>query len=78
MKVEKIEFDVFGRRLVVEASTDGWIAFIPGNEGKRRLANIPIPPELDADGIARYLDDLFHEGATPENPNVTIIYRNKP
>ena len=73
MNENQIVFDVFGRRIVVEASGDGWVAFILGNEGKRRNANIPIPPELDADGIAQYLDDLFHEGATPENPNVKII-----
>lgn len=39
-----------------------------GTDGKHRPANIVIPSDLDVDGIAQYLDNLFHEVATP---NVT-------
>jgi hypothetical protein len=73
MKAQRLKFDVFGRLIEVEAAPEGWMAFLPGNEGKRRPANIPIPPNLDAAGIARYFDDLFHESATPENPRVRVL-----
>lgn len=65
--------DVFGRELVVEATPAGWAAFLPGNDGKRRPANIPIPEHLDVQGVVQYLDDLFHESATAEHPAVRIL-----
>jgi hypothetical protein len=44
-----------------------------GGDGKRRPANIVIPSGLDAHGVAQYLDDLFHEAATPERPKVRLL-----
>jgi hypothetical protein len=63
-------FDVFGRRVIVEAAPGGWAAFYRDNDGKRRPAAFVIPPELDGDGIAGYLDDLFHEWASEDHPCV--------
>ena len=71
--MERLRFDVFGRRIDVEATSGGWSAYLPGNDGKRRAANIVIPSGLDAHGIAQYLDDLFHEAATPERPKVRLL-----
>jgi len=31
---------------------------------------VPIPAQLDAGDIAGYLDDVFHESATPRHPAV--------
>lgn len=73
MNKERITLDVFGRRIVVEATDHGWRAFYPGPDGKRRLADFAIPSHLDADGIARYLDDLLHEHATEAHPKVRIL-----
>jgi hypothetical protein len=69
----RLRFDVFGRRVDVERVQHAWVAFVPGSDGKRRPANIPIPAELDANGVARYLDDVFHEGASPEHPKVRLL-----
>jgi hypothetical protein len=69
----RLRFDVFGHRIDVEATSEGWTAYVPGNDGKRRPANIAIPAGQDADGVAQYLDDLFHEAATPERPNVRLL-----
>ena len=73
MSMERLRFDVFGRRIDVEATSEGWSAYLPGNDGKRRPANIVIPSGLTGDGIAQYLDDLFHEAATPERPKVRLL-----
>ena len=69
----RLAFDVFGRRLVVEATSDGWTAFYQGHDGKRRPADIVIPKDLDSVGIAKYLDDLFHEFATENHPHVRVL-----
>jgi hypothetical protein len=71
---EQIVFDVFGRRVVVvEPTSTGWAAYYPGADGKRRPADFAIPSHLDAKGIVRYLDDLFHEHATEAHPKVRIL-----
>ena len=71
--MQRLRFDVFGRRIDVEATSDGWAAYVPGNDGKRRPAGFAIPSELAADAIAQYLDDLFHEGATVMHPSVRLL-----
>ena len=68
--MQRLAFDVFGRRVDVEATDGGWIAFYPGDDGKRRVAEFSIPSDLDADGILRYLDDLFHEAAIAQHSAV--------
>lgn len=73
VEARRFLFEVFGRRILVEATDGGWTAFDTGGDGKRRPAHIVIPPHLDGPGIAAYLDDLFHEHATPEHPAVRML-----
>jgi hypothetical protein len=73
MKCERLCFDVFGRRIDVERDAEGWVAFVPGTDGKRRPAKIAIPPEFNADEVGRYLSDLFHESASPKHPTVRLL-----
>jgi hypothetical protein len=68
--MQKLRFDVFGRDITIETTAAGWVAFVPGNDRKRRPAGFPIPATMDAQDIAQYLDDLFHENATAEHPVV--------
>jgi hypothetical protein len=68
--MKSLKFNVFGRRVLVVSSEDGWQAFYLG-EGKRRPAtDIVVPSDLEADGIEQYLDDLCHEWATEHHPKV--------
>jgi hypothetical protein len=71
--MQRLKFDVFGRRIDVEATGNGWAAYIPGNDGKRRSANLSIPPELDMTEIGQYLGDLFHEAASTQHPTVRLL-----
>ena len=73
MKREPLRFEVFGRRIDVERTAEGWAAYVPGTDGKRRSAQIAIPSELKADEIGQYLGDLFHEAATPNYPTVRLL-----
>ena len=69
-----MEFDVFGRRLIVERTLSGWAVFYPYEEGKRReVPGIAIPPDVLEVDIARYLADLCHEDASPTFPDVRRI-----
>ena len=73
MTTERLQFDVFGRRIVVESTGSGWRAWYPGADGTRRPAEFAIPAHLDAGSIAGYLDDLFHEHATAAHPKVRLL-----
>jgi hypothetical protein len=69
-----LRFDVFGRKVLVVASSNGWVTFYVGTEGKRRSApDIVIPPDLPESEISQYLDDLCHEWATDQHPHVKQI-----
>lgn len=73
MRTARLRFDVFGRRIDVERNEEGWVAFVPGTDGKRRPAQIAIPPEFSADQVGTYLGDLFHESASPKHPTVRLL-----
>jgi hypothetical protein len=69
--MSRLEFDVFGRRLLVERTDSGWTALYPGSEGKHRVAHgIVIPPDTPETDLERYLADLCHEWASPERSTV--------
>jgi hypothetical protein len=69
--MDTLRFDVFGRRVLVASTANGWVTFYLGNEGKRRPApDIVIPPDITKSEIAQYLDDLCHEWATELHPSV--------
>jgi hypothetical protein len=69
-----MEFDVFGRRIIVERGPHGWAAFLPGADGKRSTApGILFPPDLAEADLATYLADLCHEAASPAHPEVRRI-----
>ena len=72
------KFDVYGRRMLIEESAQGWEAFYLGDEGKRRPAtDIMIPNSLYAADIAQYLADLCHEWATERHPEVKLLDESK-
>jgi hypothetical protein len=66
----RLSFDVFGRTLIVERDGDRWRAIAVGPDGKRSPAGVVIPGFVDEAELAQFLDDHFHEWATPEHPAV--------
>jgi hypothetical protein len=69
----RLQFDVFGTRMLVERDAAGWRVWKLGNEGKRWPLHIAVPECLEESEIGQYLDDLFHEAATPAHPGVRRI-----
>jgi len=74
--MEEIQFKVFGRVIAVAGQAGSWQAFYPGMNGTRRPADFIIPSDVDEDGLAEYLADLFHEDATPRCPTVYRLHPN--
>ncbi len=70
-----MKLDIYGRmEIEVIHSDNHWTAYRLGNEGKKRkLHEISIPAELSEQDVLIYLEDIFHECATPNNTNVRIM-----
>jgi len=65
------KFNVYGRVMAAEKSSQGWTLFDIGGEGKRRLANdIVVPDFVSENELAQYLGDMLHESASPKHPDV--------
>ncbi|NML60003.1 hypothetical protein HHL21_02655 [Massilia sp. RP-1-19] len=61
-----MKFSIYGRfQLDVRRENDAWEVYHlePGKRAK--VNDLVIPPTLDADELATYLDDIFHELAGP-------------
>jgi hypothetical protein len=69
----RLRLDVYGTPMQAEHGPTGWRIFKSGTDGKRLELNIVVPDFIGENEIAQYLDDLFHELATPANPCVRRI-----
>jgi hypothetical protein len=59
-----MKFNIYGRcQLEVRRENDAWIVYRAELGKRTRLHDVIIPPELAAQEIATYLDDVFHEYA---------------
>ena len=72
---KQIRIDVYGKRILVSKSDEGWQVCYVGAEGKRRPAyDINIPPSLSENDLIEYISDLCHEWATPGNSSPISEY----
>ena len=61
-----LEFDIYGRFTLVVIRTDsGWRAFRKGRGQSRPERDLVFPGDLEAGEICTFLDDWYHELATP-------------
>lgn len=66
-------FLVFGRTVEVQREGALWQAYRVGADGKRTLAGFVIPDFVQEHELAQFLEDLFHESASPHNGDVRRI-----
>ena len=59
--------------MIVERSMEGWAAFVAGPDGKCARAELAIPQFVAEHELAQYLDDVYHEMASPRHPDVRRI-----
>ena len=71
--IAPMEFDAFGRRIIVERLGGRWASYERGADGKRRDAAFVVPPDVPESEVGRYLSDMFHESADSERPEVKRV-----
>ena len=70
-KAESLLFDVFGRIMQAQRIDGRWQLFLVGDEGKKRpVPDVTVPPHLSAEELLTFLDDVYHEYASPSHPSV--------
>jgi hypothetical protein len=66
----QLKFDVFGKVMSAEVTDAGWRLFVLGADGKRSRADVVVPVWVTEDELTQYLDDIYHELASPKRPCV--------
>lgn len=61
-----MRFDIYGRfQLTVLRESDAWQVYRIELGKRFKVTDLVIPAVLEADEIATYLDDIFHEFSGP-------------
>ncbi|WDE12760.1 DUF7661 family protein [Thalassomonas haliotis] len=69
-----IKFNVFGKLMSVRRTGQQWQLFNDSDTGmSARVYELVIPPELTVDELAGYLDDIYHEYANENYPEVVKL-----
>jgi len=59
-----MKFNIYGRfQVEVRREHDEWVVYRAELGKRTRLNDVIVPSQLDAEDIATYLDDVFHEYA---------------
>ena len=66
-------FNVFGRIVEVRREGAQWQVYRVGVDGKRTPAGFVVPDFVEEEELAQFLEDLFHESASPYNGDVHRI-----
>jgi len=70
-----MKLDIFGKMEIEILRKDGeWEAYRFGDEGKKRkIHDLKFPKSLPENEIIAYVEDVYHEWATPENQSVSVL-----
>ena len=69
-----IRFDVFGKFMIIERRDDRWLLLSESGTGiNSPVPGVEIPSDLEEEELTQFLDDIFHEHASVENPTVIRI-----
>lgn len=61
-----MKFDIYGKfQLQIQREDNKWRAYKIGNGLRVPVHNLIIPPEVPPEELAAFLDDFYHEAATP-------------
>ena len=66
-------FNVFGRIVEVRREGAQWQVYRVGADGKRTPAGFVVPDFVEEEELAQFLEDLFHESASPHIGDVHRI-----
>jgi hypothetical protein len=67
----RYKFNVFGKIMLVERKNQQWLLFNDAVIGiPTRIYDVVIPDDINANELAKYLDDIYHEYSSEKYSNV--------
>lgn len=68
-----MKLNAYGKLLEIKRENEIWVVYEVGEGKKSRSNDIYIPSEYNEKQVVRFLEDILHERATPDNPNIKVI-----
>lgn len=69
-----MKLNVYGRiKIEILRENDEWVVYVLGEGKKRPVNDIVIPSDVKETELITFIEDLFHESATPTNKDIKII-----
>ena len=67
MTVKHMKYDIYGKfQILIERENEKWQVYKTGNGLRMPVYDLIIPPELSQEDLLNFLEDFYHEAATPE------------
>ena len=68
-----MKLNAYGKLLEITRENEMWVIYELGEGKKSRSNDVFIPSEYNEAEVVRFLEDILHERATPENPSIKVI-----
>ena len=68
-----MRLNAYGKLLEIKREHETWVIYELGEGKKSRSNDICIPSEYNEEQVVRFMEDLLHERATPDNPSIKVI-----
>lgn len=68
-----MRLNAYGKLLEIIRENETWVIYEIGEGKKSRSNDIYIPSEFNEMQVVRFLEDMLHERATPEDPSIKVI-----
>jgi hypothetical protein len=68
-----MRLNAYGKLLEIIRENESWVIYEVGEGKKSRSNDIYIPSDYNKEQVVRFLEDMLHERATPDDPNIKII-----
>ncbi len=68
-----MRLNAYGKLLEIIRENETWAIYEVGEGKKSRSNDIYIPSDYNEEQVVRFLEDMLHERATPDDPNIKII-----
>lgn len=68
-----MRLNTYGKLLEIIRENGTWMIYEVGEGKKSRSNDFYIPSEYNEEQVVRFLEDMLHERATPDNPNIKVI-----
>lgn len=69
-----MKLSLFGKKIIeVNRENSEWVIYTLGEGTRLKSNDLVIRAHLTEDEMIVFLGDIFHEGATAENPDIKIV-----